>query len=83
MRLPQQTCKIGFIGQPLQVAIIGRGGEGTPRTHFIYHHIMPGIDSKENPSSIFAPKNTLVENIYYKKETIVRDLPTSLIASKE
>jgi len=44
---------------------------------------MPGIDSKENPSSIFAPKNTLVENIYYKKETIVRDLPTSLIASKE
>jgi len=65
------------------IAIIGRGGEGTPRAQFIYHHIMPGTDSKENPSSIFALKNTLVENIYHKKETIVRDLPTSLIASKD
>lgn len=65
------------------VAIIGRGGQGTPRTQFVYHHIMPGTDNEENQSSIFALKNTLVENIYYKKETIVRDLPTSLIASKD
>jgi signal transduction histidine kinase/HAMP domain-containing protein len=65
------------------IAVIGRGGDATPRTQFIYHHIVPGTDSEENPSSIFALKNTLVENIFYKKETIVRDLPTSLISSKD
>lgn len=67
----------------LGVAVIGRGIRLFSKSQFIYYHILPSTGLEENSRSTFSLKNTLIESIALKKDTIVRDLPTNLISSQD
>ncbi|MFH1038083.1 MAG: ATP-binding protein [PVC group bacterium] len=65
------------------IALIGRGGKTYTKTQFNYYHVIPASDREGNRFSIFSLKDTMVAEIVYQKQLIVRDLPTSLSSSQD